>query len=169
MPIISRYFELDASQIACWAGVCMPTTAESVLIAAAHSEQALRQAAAWRLLINLLQWVPIVTYLLLFAPPARSSQNIWMHSLSVGLSSMRRVALFVWGLALVGVFSCTEGFTLKERQSLGQLTTWSFLVALAGIGWNTCPQKVFGFGLVRMGLIFLVWAGCAAGLLWVLL
>ncbi len=169
MPVVSAHFDLSASQLACWAGVCMPTTAESVMIAAAHSDEALRQAAAWRLLINLLQWVPIVTYLSLFAAPAQHTQGSRFRALGMWLGTMRRIPLFVWGLALVGCFSCSAGFTPEERRGLGELTTWSFLVALAGIGWNTHPRKVFALGPKRMCLLFLVWTSCASGMLWLLL
>ncbi|MBL4770499.1 MAG: putative sulfate exporter family transporter [Planctomycetes bacterium] len=169
MPIISDRLHLSAAQMACWSGVCMPTTAESVMVAASHSDEALRQAAAWRLLINLLQWVPIVIYLGLFAAPVPKGKGPGPRALALWVNTIHRIPLFVWALTLVGAFSCTTGFTPEERQVLGELTTWSFLIALAGLGWSTRPQKVFALGIKRMCLLFTVWAGSAAGLLWLLL
>ncbi|MDF1838767.1 MAG: putative sulfate exporter family transporter, partial [Planctomycetota bacterium] len=169
MPIISGKLDLNAAQLACWSGICMPTTAESVMVAASHSDEALRQAAAWRLLINLLQWVPIVLYLAIFAMPTQKGKGIAPRAFAMWLTTMRRIPIFVWGLALVGCFSCTTGFSPSERETLGELTTWSFLIALAGIGWSTRPKKVFALGPRRMALLLTVWTCSAAGLLWLLM
>ena len=165
LPGIALAVGLSSSEVACWVGICMPTTAEAVLIGAAHSEDALRLTAGWRLLVNALQWVPIALYLAVFSPAAAEDRGRLVRGISVGVTTMRGIPLFVWGLAVVSGLGYVDYFEPSERRALSSLTYWSLLVALAGIGWNTRPSDFLRFGAARIALLVFVWLICVAGLL----
>ena len=165
LPYIGDKLQLDAAQMAQWAGIVMPTTTEAVLIGKAHSEEALRLTAAWRLAINLLQWIPIALYLACFAPRQGSTRGLIAQGFTVAKTTMRGIPMFVWGLAIVGAFSCTEGFSPPERAALAKLTYWSLLTALAGIGWNTRPRTLLSGNLITLCVMLGVWAASALTLL----
>ncbi len=165
LPYVGAALKLDAAVLSQWAGIVMPSTTEAVLIGKTHSEEALRLTAAWRLLINLLQWIPIALYLACFAPRQDSTRGLLARSFSIGKSTMRGIPMFVWGLGIVGAFSCTEGFSPSERAALARLTYWSLLTALAGIGWNTRPRALLSGNLGTLGVMLAVWATCTLTLL----
>ncbi len=164
-PMISVHLGLDAGQLARWSGVAMPTTAESVLVGASHSAQALHLTGAWRLLINLMQGIPIAAYLVVFTRNPNPEASGFRRGLHIAHTSLRGIPLFVWGLSLVGVFSCVQGFRPEEREVLSRLTTWAFLTALAGIGWNTRPRDLLRYGALRVALIVVLWMLCVCALL----
>ena len=159
MPIVAASAGVDATALARWVGVCMPTTAEAVLVAAAHSPEAFQLTGAWRLLVNLLQWIPAVAYLQLFAPGANGRQPLAVLSMTV-----RRIPAFVWGLSILGAFSMLGAFSEAERRTLGHVTNWAFLLALAGVGFDTPPVQLLRLGARTVVLAVLVWA-LACGLL----
>ena len=165
LPYVSGMLQLDAAELSQWAGIVMPTTTEAVLIGKAHSDEALRLTAAWRLLINLLQWIPIALYLACFAPRQESTRGWIARGFAVSKSTMRGIPMFVWGLAIVGAFSCTEGFSPPERAALARLTYWSLLTALAGIGWNTRPRALLTGNLGTLAVMLSIWVTCALTLL----
>lgn len=141
LPIVGRLLGLSAEALSRWVGICMPTTAEAVLVAADHSPDAFQLTGAWRLLVNLLQWLPVVVYLRIFTPP----------SAAIGLrgivkDTVRAVPAFVWGLSLLGAFSLCGCFDQREQAALGNLTNWMFLMALAGVGFNTRPWELWRMG-----------------------
>lgn len=164
---IGEWLGLPADSLSRWIGIAMPTTAEAVLVGAAHSQQAQQQTAAWRMLVNLLQFVPILVYLQVFVPAdERPDGN---RVLRAAVASLRRIPLFVWGLTAVGAFAWAESFTEHERDVLRALTNWSFLLALAGIGMQTSPRAVLALGPRRLLAVLAIWCGATAALLGMIL
>ncbi|MCR9245984.1 MAG: YeiH family protein [bacterium] len=160
---IARMLTLDAAATARWVGIAMPTTAEAVLVGAGHSPTAQQLTAAWRLLINVLQFVPIVGYLVLFVPDHDRPGRLRVARTTV--RAIRRVPLFVWALAVVGAFAFVETFTPAERAVLQNVTNWAFLMALAGIGFNTRPGDIARLGARRIVAMVLIWITATALLL----
>ena len=134
-----------------------------MLVGAAHSPAAQQQTAAWRMLVNLLQFVPILVYLQVFVPATERPDG--NRVVQAALASLRRIPLFVWGLTAVGAFAWAESFSERERAVLRALTNWSFLLALAGIGMQTSPRAVLSLGPRRLLAVLGIWCGATAALL----
>jgi uncharacterized membrane protein YadS len=158
LPLVAERMGLDDCALAAWAGMALPTTAEAVLIGAARSPGALQSIGAWRLLVNLLQGLPIVLWLRRHGPPV-ATQSRWESA----LETVRRVPIFVWGLAVLGVFGFVGAFSPRERAALSALTSWSFLTALAGVGLRLRVADLLRLGWRPVLVCVGTWA-LAAGL-----
>jgi|GEM_PF-191128 len=129
MPWVGPAVGLSGEGLARWASTSLPTTAESVLVAAPHGPEALRLAGAWRFLVNALQWAPILVYLARFGPRDAAARGV--------RGALRRVPTFTWGLAAFGALGVAGAFGAGERLALARLVNWAFLAALAGVGLRT--------------------------------
>ena len=154
MPPIARSLGMEAPMLARWAGLAMPTTAESVLIGAAHSPAAMQQVGAYRFFVNVLQWIPIVVYLRLFTS-RRDGPRREGRALGAFTSTVRSVPAFVWGLSFFGVFGFLGSFDGREREAVGHATNWAFLASLVGIGIAMRPGSlvVLGIGATITGAL----------------
>lgn len=163
MPPLARLVGLDARQVARWAGLAMPTTAEAVLVAAAHSPEAFRLAGAWRFVVNALQGVPIVVYLAQFAPATPEAGRGRLRR-TVG-PVFARLPAFTWGLAAFGALALSGAFAPAEKARLGRLVSWAFLTALAGVGFRTRVRPLLAAGPWALLAALLGWGLGAAALL----
>lgn len=158
LPVAARLLELDATQLALWAGFAMPTTAEAVLIGSEHSTEAMQLVGAVRFFVNVLQWIPILVYLQLLTRATEPGGRALARTLT---STVRRIPAFVWGLALFGAFGFFGAFPPSERAVVANLTNWSFLMALVGIGLVTRPG-VLASSWRSAALAALLWSVAAA-------
>lgn len=154
LPWLAHRTALPPCALGAWAGLGMPTTAEAVLIGAAHSAQALTLVGAWRLIVNLLQAVPILLWIRAYAPPASAATT---GPGEVVLATVRRVPAFVWGLALCGAFGFVGAFAPAERAVLANVTSWAFLMALVGVGLRLRPRDLLRLGWRPVLACVLAW------------
>lgn len=163
LPHAAAALGLDATEIARWAGIAMPTTAEAVLVGGSHSAVALRGTGAFRFAVNLLQWIPVLEHARRFAPtrPADASSSL-ARTASI---AVRRVPAFVWGLGVVAWLAISGAFAADERETLARVTNWAFLMALAGVGFATRPLAILALGWRPLAAALLAWALCASLLL----
>lgn len=162
LPLIARALDLTPCALGSWAGLAMPTTAEAVLIGAAHSPTTLQIVGAWRLGVNLLQVVPILLWIRAHAPAAPGAPR---GLLAVTQATVRRVPVFVWGLAVCGAFGFVGAFSPRERGVLSNVTSWAFLMALVGVGLRLKPRDLLRLGWRPVLACALAWAVAAALLL----
>ncbi len=154
LPLVSDALGLDATSTARWAGLAMPTTAEAVLIGAAHSPEAMQLVGAHRFVVNLLQWIPILVYLRLFGPPLADEQRQLRAVLAM---TVRRIPAFVWGLSFFGLFGVLGGFDASERAILGRITNWAFLACLVGIGIVMKARTLLALGVAVTATGLVAW------------
>jgi uncharacterized membrane protein YadS len=162
-PAVANALGLDATQFGTLAGLTIANSAESITTAALHSDAAMGTAAAYKLIVNALQGVPIVVYLWLFAPNQRRA-----HGLGLPRLVLLRVPFFVWGFAAVAVAGLLGAFSVGERAQLGHMTRYAFFIALVGVGFRTRLDVVRRIGLRPVLIGLAVWAvSAAAVLLWI--
>jgi uncharacterized membrane protein YadS len=154
LPLLAEALDLSPCALGAWAGLGMPTTAEAVLIGQAHGAQALTLVGAWRLIVNLLQAVPILLWIRAYATPAQAAPP---RPLEVVLATARRVPAFVWGLALCGAFGFVGAFEPAERRVLANVTSWAFLMALVGVGLRLKPRDLLRLGWRPVLACVLAW------------
>ena len=154
MPWLGPAAGLDGEGLARWASTSLPTTAESVLVAAPHGPGALELAGAWRFLVNALQWAPILVYLAAFGPRDASAGGV--------RGALRRVPAFTWGLAAFGALGVAGVFGAGERLALARLVNWAFLAALAGVGLRTRLGPLLRGGGRAVLVALLLWAVASA-------
>lgn len=159
-PFIGDALGMDASEFGTFAGIAIANSAEAVAAAAVHSDAALGTAAAFKLLVNALQGVPILIYLLIFTPRIKHARG-WQ----VPKALVSRVPYFVWGFAAVAVAAGLGAFDPSERESLGKLTRLAFFIALVGVGFKTRLDVIrrIGFRPILIGVV--VWAAASAAVL----
>ena len=162
MPPISRALGLSAPELARWAGLSLPTTAEAVLVGAARCPETLRLAGAWRFLVNALQWLPIVAYLAIFG---RSDTGPARGSIARVRRVLGQVPSFVWGLSAFGALGVVGAFQPGERAALSHVTNWAFLSALVGVGLRTRPASFLALGWRPIAWSVVAWAVASALLL----
>jgi len=155
MPYLAQALDLSSCALGTWAGLSMPTTAEAVLIGAAHGTTTLQIVGAWRLVVNLLQALPIVLWIRAHAPAPPGTPN---RPLAVALGTVRRVPAFVWGLAVCGAFGFVGAFSAHERAVLSHVTSWAFLMALVGVGLRLKPRDLLRLGWKPVLACVLTWA-----------
>lgn len=154
MPWLGPAAGLSGEGLARWASTSLPTTAESVLVAAPHGPAALQLAGAWRFLVNALQWAPILVYLAVFAPRAAGPGGV--------RGALARVPAFTWGLAAAGALGVAGVFGAGERLALARLVNWAFLAALAGVGLRTRLGPLVRGGGRAVLVALLLWAVASA-------
>jgi len=154
LPLIGDTLQLDSETFARWVGVVMPTTAESVMAAARHSEDAFRTTGAYRLLVNLLLGLPVMLYLAHYAPKQERERSVVA---GVTRALIGRMPPFVWGLALLAAVGVFGFFAPEERRALGNLTNWAFAVTLVGIGYQTRPVKLWRLGWRTILVCLCIW------------
>lgn len=155
MPPIAHALDMPSVQLARWAGLAMPTTAEAVLIGAAHCPSAMQQVGAYRFFVNVLQWIPILVYLRAFGPRVeRAGPRAW----SAFAGTVRSIPAFVWGLSFFGVFGFLGSFDAQERAILAHVTNWAFLASLVGIGIAMRPGSLVALGLLATIAGALAWS-----------
>lgn len=159
IPFFADAFELSARELALWAGVGLPTSSEAVLVGSGHSAAAMQLVGVYRFAVNVLQWIPILIYVRIFArqAKARSPRELLGGSLSC-------VPAFVWGLSFFGTFGFCGSFDEGERRTLAAITSWSFLTCVAAIGVRLRVASIFALG-PRTTLIGLAAWGAAVALL----
>lgn len=162
IPPLADALELEPCALGAWAGLALPTTAEAVLIGAAHGPRALQVVGAWRLLVNLAQVVPILLWIRRYAPPDPARAR---GPLAAALASVRRVPAFVWGLAALGAFGFVGAFEPHERAVLAHVTSWAFLMALVGVGLRLVPRDLARLGWRPVLACVLAWIATSALLL----
>jgi len=153
LPLIAKLAALSPTETATWAGIVMPTTAEAVLIGASAGGVAFRLTGAYRFLVNVLQWIPVLLYARRRvggdAPP----------------SPWKQIPYFVWGLVGTGVLGLVGAFDAQERAGLGRLANWAFLLSLVGIGMRMRPADLLRPGAARLLAALALWALLATVLL----
>jgi uncharacterized membrane protein YadS len=155
LPWLADRLTFSPCALGAWAGLGMPTTAEAVLIGQAHGAEALTLVGAWRLIVNLLQAVPILLWIRAYATPAQASPP---RPLDVLRTTVRRVPAFVWGLALCGAFGFVGAFEPAERRVLANVTSWAFLMALVGVGLRLKPRDLLRLGWRPVVACVLAWS-----------
>ena len=159
IPPIAHALDMEAAPLARWAGLAMPTTAEAVLVGAAHGPAAMQHVGAYRFFVNVLQWVPILVYLRVFGPRVeRSGPRAW----TAFAGTVRTIPAFVWGLSFFGVFGLLGSFDGRERVVLGHVTNWAFLSSLVGIGIAMRPGSLVALGVLATITGALAWSLAAA-------
>ncbi len=162
MPLVATRMGLGSTELARWAGIAMPTTAEAVLIGGAQSLEALRGTGAFRFVVNLLQWIPVLGHARRHGP---GGERIAARSVAHTAHAVaRRVPGFVWGLALVAAVAAAGGFASSERTVLAHVTNWALLMALAGVGFSIRPLAIAALGWRPIAAAVLGWLA-GAGLL----
>lgn len=161
MPPLARAFGLSGPELARWAGLSLPTTAEAVLVGAAGGERTLALTGAYRFLVNALQGLPILAYLAVFgARDPRASRA----PLARVRGAFGKVPAFVWGLSAFGALGVVGAFAPGERVALSHLTNWAFLTALVGVGLRTHPASFVALGWRPLAWSVAAWA-VASGVL----
>jgi uncharacterized membrane protein YadS len=156
LPPLAAALGFDATALARWAGLALPTTAEAVLVAAAHSPAALQATGALRFVVNLLQFLPVLAHARRFGPPHEHAVE---RSLTRNLrATLARIPPFVFGLTLLAALSAHGLFTTTERAALARLTSWCFLTALAGVGFAMDPRRLFTLGWRPLAAALAAWA-----------
>ncbi len=162
MPPIARALGLSGPELARWAGLSLPTTAEAVLVGAARDVPTLQLTGAYRFLVNALQGLPIVVYLGIFgARDPRASSRPLARARGV----LAKVPSFVWGLSAFGALGVVGAFAPGERVALSHLTNWAFLAALVGVGLRTHPAAFAALGWRPIAWSVGAWAVASAILL----
>jgi uncharacterized membrane protein YadS len=168
LPPLARALDLGPAELARLAGIALPTTAEAVLVGAAHSPEALRATGALRFAVNLLQWIPVLDHMRRHArrhaPRAAHAERAPVAASIARTATVvaRRVPAFVWGLALVAAFAAADGFDARERAVLANVVNWAFLAALAGVGCALRPAEIARLGWRPVLAATAGWAGAAA-------
>ncbi|MCY2959373.1 MAG: putative sulfate exporter family transporter [Planctomycetota bacterium] len=144
MPLVGAWLGLGSTEVARWAGIAMPTTAEAVLVGGAHSLEALRGTGAFRFVVNILQWIPVLGHARRFAAGEEGTATRSIAHTAAAVA--RRVPPFVWGLAVVAAIAASDGFASEERVVLSHVTNWAFLMALAGVGFSIRPLAIAKLG-----------------------
>jgi len=164
LPPLAHALAFDAPAFARLAGLALPTTAEAVLVAAAHSPAALAATGALRFLVNLLQFLPVLAHARRFAPahapltPEREPERSLAHSLATSThATLARVPPFVFGLTLLATLSAHGLFAPPERAALARITSWCFLTALAGVGCATKPRAIADLGWRPLAAALAAW------------
>ena len=114
---------------------------------------AFRLTGAYRFLVNVLQWIPVLIYARRRAggdaPP----------------SALGQIPYFVWGLVGTGLLGLLGAFTATERAGLARLANWAFLLSLVGIGMRMRPSDLLRPGAARLLGALALWVTLAALLL----
>jgi len=163
LPLVASSFWSSATTVARLSGIAMPTTAEAVLIGAAHSPEALRGTGAFRFVVNLLQWIPVLGHARRFAP--REERGAARSVVRTAAAVARRMPGFVWGLTLLAAVGTLGGFADHERRVLANVTNWAFLGALAGVGFAIRPLEIAALGWRPIVAAVIGWLAAATILL----
>ena len=163
LPWCADRLAFDAAARARWIGVAMPTTADAVLLGAAHSPVALRATAALRFLVTLMLWLPVLLHLRRFGAPTPDASTATRRRHAVA-AALARVPGFVFGLALLAALTMAGGLDDDERRALARLANWAFLLALAGIGMGLRAPALRRAGLRRLLAAVAGWLLAAAAL-----
>jgi uncharacterized membrane protein YadS len=153
LPLSAGWIGLGGRTFGLLAGLTVANTAEAVAVAQTAGNESMGVAASVKLAVNALQGVAIAVYLWRFAPksPGRLPMKIF-----------GRVPVFVWGFVVLAVAAWLGGFSVSERSSLGNLTSWAFFIALVGVGFQTRLQVLRRIGIRPLFLASLVWLGVTA-------
>jgi uncharacterized membrane protein YadS len=160
LPPLAAAFGFDGLALARWASLALPTTAEAVLVGAAHSPAALQATGALRFVVNLLQFLPVLAHARRFGPPREHAveRSLLRHA----RATLARVPPFVFGLTLLALLSAHGLFTPDERAALARLTSWCFLTALAGVGFAMDPRRILTLGWRPLVAALTSWTLAAA-------
>jgi uncharacterized membrane protein YadS len=163
LPWCADRLGLDAAARARWIGIAMPTTAEAVLLGAAHSPAALRATAALRFLVTLMLWLPVLLHLRRVGEAGADVNGAAQRRHAVA-AALARVPGFVFGLALLAALTMAGGLDDDERRGLARLANWAFLTALAGIGMGLRAAALRRTGVDRLLAAIAGWLAAAAAL-----